>query len=156
MKDVCCSDDVLSAYLDAELGDAELQRVSDHLTTCTDCTKRLAALRAVDALVAESDTIEPSDEFNRTFWSKVSEVEQRTESPLWRQWLHPGWRPALAAGLTAGIIIGAVLISGPKEAPTLEEVIMSENMELLTEYDLIRHLDILENWDALEAMKERS
>jgi hypothetical protein len=62
----------------------------------------------------------------------------------------------MAMGLTAGIIVGALILKGPKKVPSLEEIIMSENVELLTEYDLIRHLDILENLDALEAMKERS
>jgi hypothetical protein len=48
------------------------------------------------------------------------------------------------------------MISGPEPDLSRDEMAIAENMELLMDYDLISHLEILENWDALEAMKERS
>jgi hypothetical protein len=115
----------------------------------------LAALQAADAMVRDCDTVEPSARFERSFRDKISALERR-KKPAWKQWLQPGWRPAMAAGLTAGIVMGALILADHRKAPSLEEMIISENIELLTEYDLIRHLDILENLDALEAMKEQS
>jgi hypothetical protein len=115
----------------------------------------LAALQAADAMIRDTDAIEPSATFESSFWGKVSALERR-KPPAWKRWLQPGWRPAVAVGLTAGIVMGALILAGNRSAPSLEEVIISENIELLTEYDLIRHLDILENLDVLEAMKEQS
>jgi hypothetical protein len=115
----------------------------------------LAALQAADAMIRDCDAIEPSATFERNFWGKVSALERRKQ-PAWKHWLKPGWRPAMAIGLTAGIVMGTLILAGRSKAPSLEEMIISENIELLTEYDLIRHLDILENLDALEAMKEQS
>jgi hypothetical protein len=62
----------------------------------------------------------------------------------------------MAAGLAASIVLGVLMISGPEPDLSRDEMAIAENMELLMDYDLIRHLEILENWDALEAMKERS
>jgi len=155
MKNICGNDVLLSAYLDDELDDTERLQVSGHLKTCVDCRKQLAALQAADTLIRNSDAIEPSATFARSFWSKVLELDHR-KLPVWKQWLQTGWRPATAVGLITGIVIGALILTGPKDAPSLEEMIISENIELLTEYDLIRHLDILENLDALETMKGQS
>lgn len=155
MKNICGNNGLLSAYLDNELDDARRLQVSGHLESCADCRKRLAALQAADAMVRGCDVIEPSATFERSFWSKVSALEQR-KPPAWKRWLRPGWRPAVAVGLTAGIVMGALILAGSRRAPSLEDVIISENIELLTEYDLIRNLDILENLDVLEAMKEQS
>jgi anti-sigma factor RsiW len=155
MKNICGNDGLLSTYLDNELGDAERLQVSGHLETCAKCRNQLAALQAADAMIRDAGTIEPSATFDRSFWNKAA-AQQRRKQPAWRQWLEPGWRPAMAVGLTAGIVMGALILAGHRKAPSLEEMIISENIELLTEYDLIRHLDILENLDALEAMKEQS
>ena len=155
MKTFCGNDSLLSAYLDNELTDTERLQVSGHLESCADCRNQLAALQAADAMIRGSDVIEPSATFERRFWGKVSALGRR-KPPVWKQWLQPGWRPAMAVGLTACIVIGALILAGNRKAPSLEEIVISENIELLTEYDLIRHLDILENLDALEAMKEQS
>ncbi len=155
MKDICGNNGLLGAYLDNELGDVERLQVIGHLENCADCRKQLAALQAADAMIRDCEAIEPSATFERSFWGKVSALERR-KPPAWKQWLQPGWRPAMAVGLTAGIVMGALILAGNRKAPSLEEVIITENIELLTEYELIRHLDILENLDALEAMKEQS
>lgn len=155
MQNICGNNGLLSAYLDNELGDIERLQVSAHLETCAKCRKQLAALQAADAMILDSDTIEPSTTFERRFWGKVSALERRKQ-PTWKHWLQPGWRPAMAVGLTAGIVISALILAGHRNAPSLEEMIISENIELLTEYELIRHLDILENLDGLEAMQEHS
>jgi anti-sigma factor RsiW len=155
MKKICGNDGLLSAFLDNELGDDERRRVSDHLERCAQCRSQLAALQAADALIRDCDPIEPSAGFERSFRDKVSVLERRRQ-PAWKRWLQPAWRPAMAVGLTAGIVMGVLIFTGNGKAPSLEEMIISENIELLTEYDLIRHLEILENLEALEAMREQS
>ncbi len=155
MKDICGNNSLLSAYLDNELDDVRRLEVSGHLEGCAECRRQLAALQAADAMIRDADAIEPSATFERRFWSKVSALE-RHRPPAWKRWLQPGWRPAMAVGLTAGIVLCALILAGDRKAPSLEDIIISENIELLTDYDLIRHLDILENLDALEAMKEKS
>lgn len=155
MKNICGNNGLLCAYLDNELDDAERLQISGHLETCAECRNQLAALQAADAMIRDADAIEPSTTFERSFWGKVSALEHR-KKPAWKQWLQPGWRPAMAVGMTAGIVMGLLILVDTGKAPSLEEMIISENIELLTEYELIRHLDILENLDALEAMKEQS
>jgi anti-sigma factor RsiW len=153
---ICRNEALLSAFLDGELDNARMQQIRSHLDSCAPCRERLAALVATDKMIQAADGIEPSADFERIFWRTVSELEQRPAPFAWKRWLQPGWRPAIAIGLAAGILFGIMMLTGPRQDMSLEEMFLADNIEFLEEYDVIRHLDILENWDALEAMKERS
>jgi anti-sigma factor RsiW len=156
MKTICGNESLLGAYLDNELDDVQRHHVRRHLDTCTACQKQLAALQCADDWIREPGDTALSAGFEQRFWAKVADLDHQKALPAWRQWLQPGWRPAMAAGLAASIVLGVLMISGPEPDLSRDEMAIAENMELLMDYDLIRHLEILENWDALEAMKERS
>ena len=156
MSQICRNGALLSAFLDGELDNAQMQQILKHLDSCSPCRERLAALVATDKMIQEADGIEPSADFERKFWRNVSELEQRQATFALKQWLQPGWRPAIAISLAAGIAFGIMMLTGPKQDVSLEEMFLADNIEFLEDYDIIRNLDILKNWDALEAMKERS
>lgn len=156
MKTICGNELLLNAYLDNELNEVERQRVQRHLDTCAACQNRLAALQHADDWIRQPGDAALSAGFEQRFWDKVADLEHKKTVPAWRQWLQPGWRPAMAVGLAAGIVLGVWVFTRTEPEVGRDEMAIVENMELLMDYDLIRHLDILENWDALEAMKERS
>jgi hypothetical protein len=101
--------------------------------------------------------LEPSAEFESTFWRKVAEQRERQSGGAWLRGLWVGWRPALVAGIAAAaaVVVISVVIRSP-HGPTAEQVFMAQNMELLENYDIIDHLDMLEHLDAVETMKEPS
>ena len=156
MSQLCRNEALLSAFLDGELDNAQMQQIRSHLDNCTLCRKKLATLVATDKMIQEAEGIEPTAAFDRNFWQTVSELEQHPVPFAWKQWLQPGWRPAVAIGLAAGIAFGIMMLTGPTQDVSPEEMFLADNIELLEDYDVISHLDILENWDALKAMKERS
>lgn len=156
MKKICRDEALLSAFIDGELDDARMLQVRSHIDSCTPCREKLDALLATDKMIQEVDDVEPSADFNHKFWRNISELKQHSAPFAWKQWLQPGWRPAMAVGLAAGIVFGIMMLTGPAQDVSPEEMFLADNIEFLEAYDVIRHLDILENWDALEAMKERS
>lgn len=156
MRNPCQDETLLSAFMDGELSENQAQSVRRHLAGCEPCRQLLEELKAADAMIQGLETMEPSADFERTFWRKVNEHQERQRSRWWARWTRPGWRPALAAGLAAGLAIGVFIFNGPDNGVSPEDRFMAENIELLNDYDLIDNLEILENWEALDAMKELS
>jgi hypothetical protein len=94
--------------------------------------------------------IDPSENFERTFWHRIDELEEQgtRSTRLFGRW------PALAAGLTAACLAFFLIYTGREGDFTPEEVFIAQNIELLQEFDMIEYLDMLEQWDVLESMKE--
>jgi anti-sigma factor RsiW len=153
-KNPCHNEALLSAYLDGELPattEADLRR---HLSACSTCRQRLEELRQADTAVQGIAPIEPSEDFERTFWRRIDELEEkggRSDRVFFR--IFSRW-PALAPGMTAVCLVFLLIFMGRVGDLTPEEVFIAQNMELLQEYDMIEYLDILEQWDALESTKE--
>lgn len=156
MGNPCQDESILSAYMDGELSEHHAQSVHRHIASCDLCRQRLADLKTADAMIHGLKVLEPSADFERTFWRKVDHLEARDRNHWWTRWLYPVWRPALATGLAAGLAITVFILSGPDNGVGIEDRFIAENIELLNDYDLLQNLEILENWDAMDAMKELS
>ena len=152
MIDPCKDPSLLSALIDGELSTADSEAVQKHLQGCGACRRQLAVLEQNEALLKQMPALEPSAEFNRTFWEKVDQFEQRSARHQWLRYLFTGWRPLLAGGL-AGLAAAVFIAFGPQKALTPEEIFIAENIELLDEFDLIDKMDLLRSWEALEAMQ---
>lgn len=155
MTDPCKDETLLSAYLDGELPESRADEVRRHLASCSRCRKAFESLAQTDALVQKFDSIEPSTDFDRTFWQKVEAIEEQKEQRHWFRYLFRGWRPVLAGGL-AGLAVAVFIYSVGTKALSPEEMFIAEHMELLNNYDLIGELEMLEHWEAIEAMEEQS
>ena len=156
MGNPCQDETILSAYMDGELSQDHAQSVRRHVAGCDLCRQRLAELKTADAMIQGMRVVEPSADFDRTFWRKVDQLETHDSGRWWTRWLYPVWRPALATGLAAGMAIAVFILTGSDNGVGIEERFIAENIEMLDDYDLLQHLEILENWDAMDAMKELS
>jgi anti-sigma factor RsiW len=154
--DSCQNETFLSALMDDELPPEQKAAIRRHMESCPVCRQRYEALQQADAMVKGMKPLEPSADFDRTFWRKVADLEDRATSRSWLRTFLTGWRPVLASGLAAGIAAAIFIYTGQSKGPTAEEVFIAQNMELLQNYDVIDHLDMLEQWDAIETMKEPS
>lgn len=150
----CKNEALLSALLDGELPAAIEAGVRRHLEACPQCRRQVEALRQADATVRSMAPMAPSEDFDRTFWRRVDELEEgRIRRARFSHRVFGRW-PALAAGLTAACLAVLLIYPAREGALTPEEVFIGQNMELLQEYDMIEYLDMLEQWDVLEGMKE--
>jgi len=153
MFDPCKDETLLSALMDGELPPEQAEAVERHLQACRKCRKRYQDLRRADNLVQRIEPVELSDGFERDFWRKVAELEDSGAGRPWLgRWLT-GWRPVLVAGLAAGILAAVFLYTGNQRPLSPEDVFISENMDFLKNYEVINRLDMLEHWDAIQAMK---
>jgi anti-sigma factor RsiW len=155
MIDHCPKDPILSAFMDRSLSRAALARVRDHLQACADCRRKLAALEHTEEMIRALPRIEPSDGFDGAFWKKVARYEEAHRRPSWLQRWIIGWKPALAAGLAAGLVAAFLVFHQAHRSPTAEEVFIAGHMEMLNDMELVQHLDLLENWEDIQEMKEQ-
>lgn len=142
--------------MDGELSSEDAAAVRRHMATCPECRRGFEALLQTDAMIKGMAPVEPSADFDRTFWRKVADLDDRRAGRSWLRTLLTGWRPLLASGLAAGAAAVIFIYNARDTGPSAEEVFIAQNMELLENYDLIDQLDMLEQWDDIESMKEPS
>ena len=100
-----CSEDVLSAYLDGDLGSEAAGRTAEHLAECEVCRRSLAQVRAIRDAAPGMEQLMPPDRV----WSAIQErirgsrVRSRRLARLF--WVGV---PALAAALLVVVLAGRV------------------------------------------------
>lgn len=149
----------LTAWIDGESSSRRSERIERHLARCRRCCTEAENLRAtiqwqVRALsslltAGEVDTRALQLRLQRRI---VAEPEPRDSGWVWLL------RPFAAAGgvMTLGLVLAFSLLGGPKavlmplgiEAPPMG---VTREPELFENYQLIRDLDVLENFDTVEA-----
>jgi hypothetical protein len=64
--------------------------------------------------------------------------------------------PYAAATLTAMLIAGFTLFYKAHRLSKAEEVVIAEHLELLTDYQTINHMELLENWEEIIRVHEKT
>jgi anti-sigma factor RsiW len=152
----CKDESVLSALADGELTPEESAVVQSHLESCAQCRQRFDAIRNAGEAIKGMAGIEPSAGFDRAFWQKIADLENREKSRFRLGALLADWRPLLASGVAAAIAVAIFVYTGQHKSLTQEEALIAQNIELLQDYDVIDQLDMLEHWDDIQTVKEPS
>lgn len=157
MQPTCIKTALLSALVDNELDGKKKDELLAHVDNCLACQKELTALKAADRAVKGIPDIEPSTSFNHEFWTKIDQIDQK-RADSWYSWVF-NRRALVGVGLTAGLAVG-LYMGGfyPKHSVPInqEDLFMAENMEFLSDYDVVEHLELLEDWDAINDMKDNT
>ncbi len=156
MIDPCKDETFLTALMDDVLSDAEASAVHRHVAHCPQCRQKLAQLKEADAMLRGLPSMEASADFEPAFWRKVAAEQEKRERRSWARYLLSGWRPVLTGGLAAGLVAGILLLTHPGKSLSPEELFIAEHVELLNDYDVINHLDLLEQWEVLQIMEDQS
>jgi anti-sigma factor RsiW len=154
--DPCKNESLLSALSDGELSGEESEAIRHHLESCPLCRQRFEGMRKADAVVRGVALIDPSPDFDRVFWRKIADLENREKSRFRIGSLLSGWRPFFATGVAAAITAAILIYTGQNKNSTQDEAVIAQNIELLQDYDVIEQLDILEHWNDLETIREPS
>ncbi len=150
----------LVAWCDGELSERQARRITEHVSACAACAGEAERTRSaiawqkralVDITAATVDT-----QALQTKLRRALAAEPDARMPWW------GWflRPVAVAGACAVALVVVVFFSvvgGPKavliplgvEPPP---VAVSSEPELFENYQLIQHLDALENFDTVESV----
>jgi len=137
----------LIAYLDGRASARERHEVDQHLANCAACRARVEEFRGVWKLLEETPAPEPSAWFDARLRQRIA----AEPPPSW--WTRvAGWlpQPRLALASLALIAVGfwAALAPPPnRPAPAAvnqqEEFRMIKNMQVLENYEVLKDLDAL-------------
>jgi hypothetical protein len=143
----------LSAYLDRELNPRAAGKLETHLSGCPRCREKLAELERVEAALGAIPGREPSP----FLWTRVkaginSEAEPARSRPVFARFrLAPVPARVAIVSLFLAVVMGGVIFSLRRTAvnpePAGVEIAVAENLDLLEDYELIKNLDFLENWE---------
>ncbi len=141
----------ISSYIDNELSERERLEVETHLDGCRECRKELEKMKAVDELISALPEIEPRHGFDSEFARKLEDLE--TPERTFQAFFKSQWRYALASAAALLIGIGCILYNYmPSKAPSVYEMQLAANLELLQDLEIIENLDLLEHMDELQVL----
>jgi anti-sigma factor RsiW len=147
MQSNCRFEKYISPYIDGELGPQQTADIRVHLNSCTVCHALYRKYAGADERLRSLESIPVSSEFDRAFWRKADQQDQRRR----RFGLGWGFRPALAAAATLLLVAGLLFLPSDtrKAGLSAEQVVIAENLDFFSDYEVVRHLDLLENWDEI-------
>jgi len=121
-------------YVDGRLKENERLEMEKHLVTCAACRVRVNEFRAVNVLLDELPTIEPSAAFDVRLQARVA-AEPAKQS--WWTWFAPSPRVAFAASMLvlATVWLGSRPPDFPLSAADVDNI--NQNMSVLENYDVI-------------------
>jgi anti-sigma factor RsiW len=98
----------LIAYLDGELRERQRILIEEHLSQCDKCREEAGLLVKTSNFLKNWENIEPSENLEANFWRRVSSEKEREalSQPILRQLTRFALPAAVAAALTAGVILG--------------------------------------------------
>lgn len=98
-----CSEDVLSAYLDGDLGSEEAGTTAEHLAECEVCRRSLAQVRAIRDAASGMEQLVPPDRAWRAIQDRTYGSRTRSRQLTRLFWVGV---PALAAALLVVVLVG--------------------------------------------------
>ncbi len=146
---------LLSAFIDSELSLEKAAKVQSHLETCKYCRSQWQALVNTDKFLQDMEEIEPTYDFETTFWEKVNDIEDKKVQWSFLNLLFSGWRPyAATAAVLVFVIVFILNYRSPVYSP--EDMIIADHLELFQDLEVIDRLDLLENIDIIMMLEEKS
>lgn len=133
----------LIAYLDRRASSADRQEVEQHLTTCGGCRSRAEEFRALWGVMDEMPLIEPSFAFDARVRQRVAAEPVRR----WFEWFVPQPRLAISAAMLAVLAVWMV-----KTSPVNKPVAQTTASIQQEDFNAIKNLDVLENYDVVTSM----
>ena len=153
--------------MDHELSETEMSEIKLHLQNWPECRALLSRLKETTDLLLTMPEIEPSSEFDIRFQEKLAATTAPGKVLVKRiqPWTTMGrristmlfstWRP-YAIGAAAMGILAAFIFLKTGDALTPDEVLLTENLEILQEYEILTDLDFFEYLDIVENRNSKS
>jgi len=142
--------------MDNELPEYRAKEILKHIETCERCRNETALMRQIENTMKDVPEIEPSLDFDRSFWKKIDAIENNKKRWSISNRSFFNYRPYAAATLMAMLIAGFVFFYKSHQMSKAEEIIIAEHMELLKDFQTIEHMDLLENWEEIMHTHEKT
>ena len=149
----------LIAYLKDELAPAARATIARHLDACGTCRQTADAFRKL--LEGLADVPAPAVHWPSYRAELRTRLQARTERRPWAWWRHP-LPVAVSAGLATALVVVALLAPSARQEERrvrpaenlngFEEVVLGTRLDLLRQYPVVEHLDLLENLDVIRQL----
>lgn len=145
MKHSCRHSDMLHSYLDGELREDQSQFVETHVKDCGVCANELRSLQKLKTLLQDAGEIRVNPDYDAVFWKKVRAVEEKRLANRLRRWVgNWNWRYALAPACALVVLFAGLTLMRENKTSPFAEMGMVDQMDLLSDYDIVDNLDLLE------------
>ena len=144
----------LIAYLEQRANPAERRDVEEHLAGCAACQTRAEEFRALWRVMEEVPAIEPSFGFDARVRQRVAAEPHRN----WFGWFAPQARFVLSAAVLVALTVWVTKLPQNNNHPVTPTSV-AENPSSDQDFDAIKDLGVLENYDVLtkfDALSESS
>jgi len=158
--------ELLESFVNGTLSVEDSREVREHLVSCRDCASSLSASEWVEVLPVLEERIEVSGEFPARLRAGLEErIHSRTTGGRLAAFRGTGvaalgWPKTLAvAGTLAALVVAGIFLGRfPERATDLPAAYgnlgVAENLPLLEDMAVINHLELLEDFDAIENLPD--
>jgi anti-sigma factor RsiW len=122
-------------YVDGRLKESERLEVEKHLAACVMCRMRVNEFRAVNGLLDELPTIEPSAAFDLRVHARVA------AEPVKQSW-WAAFLPAPRVAVAAAMLLLATIFVGKYSKPNQPQI-AQEDIPVLENYDVLSNFEPL-------------
>ncbi len=152
-------DDIV-AYLDGELTAPERLHLTEHLQMCAQCRRELDELRLLQEAMPVWEQLEPTQHFERTFWSKIESYKQ-SQKPVRRNagifevircLLSERFGVASALAFAACLLVVSLWTFRAPRQSTDADLKIAQDMELFLNMDIIEKSDALEHFEIISML----
>lgn len=156
MKRPCEYIDRLHLLKDGELSAREKGLMMNHLRTCGECQAEWQAITELSRMIGGIDDVTPGPEFDRAFWAKVDAYENKALINRIKDLFASPRRWVLVPVLATIVLAVAFALNMNPVRPVPTDISLSDQMDLLDDFDVVNNLDLLENWDAINRVELKS
>ncbi len=149
-------------YIKGWLKPEQTMRFEKHLGLCPMCRREAARERRLSTLLEDWTIPEKELEFDIQLaagLASIKEKERKRGDRWWRKIILPRTLRLAYSGLAAGVIIVAVILAGRLSSDFLfiragnTDLIITQEMEVLQEFDLLRNMELFEYWEEIEGIE---
>jgi len=142
----------LVAFVDGQLQEKEAQVLKDHLAGCQACARELELTEKAVELSRMHDAPVLSRDFERNFWARFEREKKRSFFDITAY--LPRWVLAASAAAATLLVAGWFVWTAGRPRVTEEDKVVASHLELFSDYEAINLMDLLDDFEVIEALDE--
>lgn len=142
----------LVAMLDGEIDPSRRTAIEAHLANCADCRARGAEIEKTLAAVDSLPAAKPAPDLVQRFSERFEREQDGVMAGILAWLARP--RVLVGATLAACLLVLSLVVMRPGGAPGSDaaELAIAGRMELFSDYEAIKNLDVLEDMEFIESL----
>ena len=147
--------DLLIELLSGDLNEELRLLTEDHIQGCKGCLLKQTRLAFENKIFQAIPFVEPTQFFDASFFNKLNREKARALSrkkSLWEKILDAPFFAVKVPAMALASILGFILVYNTgtlRQKPDVETYSIASSLGMLSQYEVVLKLDLLENYDFL-------